>query len=110
LAIFPQDLSRSVVLSPFSNYPVGYQCQSSAVEGLSFGISGMVESLPKGFVHTVLLYAGNNGVSNTIYDWGSIILKQSGKERTTSTSDIPTQYLGYWTDNGAYYYYNTESG
>lgn len=25
-------------------------------------------------------------------------------------SDLTNNYIGYWTDNGAFYYYNTEDG
>lgn len=38
--------------------------------------------------------------------WGRVLLKEGGKE-PASKSGLVTDYLGYWTDNGAYYYYNT---
>lgn len=40
--------------------------------------------------------------------WGSILLKQYGKERYAYQKDLAMRYLGYSTDNGAYYYYQTE--
>jgi len=46
----------------------------------------------------------------TVYDWGDVLLHHYGKQRATLDVDIPTQYLGYWTDNGAYYYYITLEG
>ena len=41
--------------------------------------------------------------------WGEILLREGGKVLTTP-DDVVTEYLGYWTDNGAYYYYNTVQG
>jgi hypothetical protein len=40
--------------------------------------------------------------------WGDLILAESGKTREASMQDPSVQYLAYWTDNGAYYYYLTE--
>lgn len=43
-----------------------------------------------------------------MYNWGGSLLSHYGKSRANLSVDLPTKYLGYWTDNGAYYYYLTE--
>ena len=100
------------VISPFKNYMVGYQVRKSRnPDELSFacGLSGMLENIPKNFNHSSIIYFGNNGVSSTVNEWGSIHLKKNNKIRINETEirDLATTSLGYWTDNGAYYYYNT---
>ena len=43
--------------------------------------------------------------------WGDLLLLRSGKKRAAAWDlDYSLRYLGYSTDNGAYYYYNTEKG
>lgn len=102
------------VLSPFKNYMVGYQVRKYRnPDELSFacGFSGMIEYVPKNFNHSSIIYFGNNGVSSTVYEWGSTHLKNNNKIRINEMEirDLATTSLGYWTDNGAYYYYNTLS-
>jgi hypothetical protein len=42
--------------------------------------------------------------------WGDLLLAKGNKVRTPIDADFQTNYLSAWTDNGAYYYYNTEPG
>jgi hypothetical protein len=105
LLIYPEDGSSTVVLSPFSNFPIAYQCQPVILNSVAFGLSGMIESIPKGFKHSYILYADNK-ITETVYNWGSALLTKYQKKRST---DILIEYLGYWTDNGGFYYYNTDS-
>jgi hypothetical protein len=49
------------------------------------------------------LVAGD-GINHTMMDWGDVLLAVSGKQRTDPYSDFVLAHLGYWTDNGAYYY------
>ena len=40
--------------------------------------------------------------------WGSTLRKRYGKTLEKRTSDMTANYLSYWTDNGAFYYYHTD--
>lgn len=71
------------------------------------GLLGLVDPVPAGFIHQVLL-VGGSGINNTMWQWGNILLSLSGKQRTGPDADIVISKLSYWTDNGGYYYYNTE--
>ena len=42
-------------------------------------------------------------------EWGSLLLKYYNKNSKLKDNDYMINYLSYWTDNGAYYYWLTES-
>jgi len=98
------------ILSPMDNYFVGFHTVNQADLGsfLTCGIQGMVKEIPAGFVHPTILYYGQDGMNATMSAWGEILLKKTGKVRSTPSADFSIAHLGYWTDNGAYYYYWTE--
>jgi len=105
VVVFDSDLKTSVVLSPFSNFMAANQkLQGSA---LSYGVMGGVTAIPKGYSLSTVVSVGS-GVNAAMDSWGDILLKEYKKERYSYKEDLAMQYLGYSTDNGAYYYYQTE--
>ena len=52
------------------------------------------------------MVAGNT-FDEAFSTWGSALRKYHGKSLDGVQRDIARKYLGYWTDNGAFYYYNT---
>ena len=42
--------------------------------------------------------------------WGLALQRKGGKNPDLWKEDFSMRYLGYTTDNGAYYYYKTEPG
>eukprot|EP01090_Pellita_catalonica_P002759 TRINITY_DN12359_c0_g1_i1.p1 TRINITY_DN12359_c0_g1~~TRINITY_DN12359_c0_g1_i1.p1 ORF type:complete len:705 (+),score=113.09 TRINITY_DN12359_c0_g1_i1:109-2115(+) len=100
---------ETMILSPFADYMISTQGLSNTLgDAFVAGFNGNLESVPMGNPHWSIMVAGQ-GISSTMYDWGSYLL-QSGthKDRTREDGDVSLEYLGYWTDNGAYYYYTTE--
>jgi hypothetical protein len=98
---------NAFLLSPATNYMTATLTKNSD-GSLSSGISSSISSLPQNFTHKTLLAIGA-GI-NTIYNtWGSAITALSGKTRAANDSDVTLNTLGYWTDNGATYYYNYDS-
>ena len=68
------------------------------------GISAQVMEIPKGFEHETVIVVGE-GITNVILDeWSSRLQSKYHTSRFDGDKDIVTAYLGYWTDNGAYYY------
>lgn len=63
-----------------------------------------IQTLPSGFTHATLIVAGK-GVNSTFSTWGHALLALSGKQPATNEDGVILSKLGYWTDNGAYYYY-----
>ena len=57
----------------------------------------------------MVFYFGK-GICASFDGWGEIVRKWHKKERPSPYADVALSYLGYWTDNGAFYYYHTEKG
>jgi hypothetical protein len=100
------DQARAVVLSPAANFMIASMRgdgNSEITSGLNDGVTG----LPAGFAHATLLAFGI-GVNATWESWGTALTKLQGRHRPQNDADIGLRYLGYWTDNGADYYYQYE--
>jgi len=108
-----------VVLSPLDNFMTGYICahrdrsdpdsmdwMTGPPSRLDCGPTGMLKEVPAGHSQRYVMYFGGGGITDTLYGWGSALLDRSSKLRYTSREDPTISLLGYWTDNGAYYYYN----
>lgn len=107
LSVFDEDMSNSIVVSAASQY-VATGVQFGAT--LDFGLQGMAEAVPKGFRLSAIVHAERGGVNAAMRSWGHTLLARSGKPRDGYTHDRSLSMLGYTTDNGAYYYYNTIQG
>jgi hypothetical protein len=73
------------------------------------GLHGEIQSTPAGFKHRFIVVRGQ-GINATIQEWGRLLREDRGKTVVDRYSDLGASHLGYWTDNGAYYYYVTEEG
>jgi len=71
------------------------------------GIDPKIPTLPEGFSHRTLLVIGK-GINKTIETWGRALTDLQGKIRPSNDAGIILERFGYWTDNGASYYYNFE--
>eukprot|EP00039_Didymoeca_costata_P006166 m.87998 g.87998 ORF g.87998 m.87998 type:complete len:840 (+) comp13136_c0_seq1:26-2545(+) len=107
VVVFSSDLSSSVVISAYNNFMVS--SQDIVNNSISYGLMNTVESIPsQSRLETVLVVS--SGINKAMTDWGDVLLAQYGKSRNAYKRDFAMQNLGYSTDNGAYYYYNTEPG
>jgi hypothetical protein len=98
------DQANTAVLSPASDFMVS-QMHGSLSTTLSSGIEPGIALLPAGFAHQTILAVGT-GIESTIHRWGDAVTALSSKARPIDDNDMMLKYLGYWTDHGAYYYYN----
>ena len=71
---------------------------------ISSGITSAIPTLPQGFTHKTFLAIGQ-GINATDEMWGHAITDLQGKTRPANDADATLNYLGYWTDHGAAYYY-----
>lgn len=76
---------------------------------IGYGLHGDLESVPAGFEQRWLVVRGH-GIGATIAHWGDVMRAAHGRERTDRYADVGVSTLGYWTDNGATYYYETADG
>jgi hypothetical protein len=93
------------LISPAANFPVARMAFNEA--GLSSGIDSSVARLPAGYTEQTLLVTGSG--PNQMFDtWGTAMLALHNKTRPANDADLTLAKLGYWTDNGAAYYYHFE--
>jgi len=106
LVLYSDDLDV-LVFSPLEHFFASLV----AFEGgaIRSGLSGDLEELPAGFTQRWLRVEGH-GIAATIERWGDALRADHGRERTDRYADTGLSRLGYWTDNGAAYYYATEPG
>jgi len=96
-----------IIASPLQNFMDSMQAPLEG--GWMFGFGGMIEEVPAGASHSILIVSGK-GINRTFEKWGELIRKWYGHQRTDPYQDVAVSKLGYWTDNGAYYYYKTAPG
>jgi len=73
------------------------------------GVAGEIDALPAGFTHRFVLVRGR-GIQATMEAWGDLMRQDHGRARADRYLDPGVATLGYWTDNGAAYYYVTAPG
>jgi len=94
----------AAVLSPAANFMLA-SMHGDGKAGISSGLNAGVTSLPAGFNHQTLVVFGK-GVNSAWETWGRGLLALEGARRPANDADAALRYLGYWTDNGASYYYD----
>ncbi len=105
--MFFDSTANAFIVSPAQNFMVAQN--SSGPNGeIQAGISPAIASLPQGFTHQVLLVV-DAGINRTFATWGQALTDLHGKTRPPNDADISLNRLGYWTDNGATYYYHMAS-
>ena len=77
---------------------------------LSFGLIGGIQSVPKDFILRNILVGSPTGIKQAVANWGEQLRKWHSKSLDWREKGFEMRYFGYYTDAGAYYYYNTEEG
>jgi len=101
------DKLQALVFSPLDHFLAAIQSPERG-EWLC-GFEGEVERIPAGTVYRTLIVQGQ-GITQTLLRWGELLQAWHGHQRPSADADVGLQYLGYWTDNGAMYYYRTAPG
>jgi len=102
------DQAHTAVLSAASDFIVS-QMHGDGKSLLGSGLNPELAGLPAGWTHRSLLVVGG-GIGHTVQMWGRALTDLTGKRRPGSQADLLLRYFGYWTDNGAMYYYNYDKG
>ncbi len=105
--IYFDSSARTFILSPAKNFMIAGASKGSD-GSLSMGIDSAITSLPAGFSHKSWLVFGQ-GINSTYDVWGNCMTNFTGKTRVANDASTMLNKLGYWTDNGAAYYYNYDS-
>lgn len=107
VVLYDENLN-SIIISPLDGF-LNTAISQEKNGRINCGIQGEIKSLPADFSQKFILYFGN-GINKPMKRVGDILLKYHNTQRKDLYSDIVCSHLGYWTDNGAYYYYKTEKG
>jgi hypothetical protein len=97
-----------LVLSPFSRFMATSLSQRSNV--LEYGVMGSMSYIPANYNQSLIVFYSPRGINNGIREWGQTMQHAFNRTNQNRLNDLTINYLGYYTDNGAYYYYNTEQG
>jgi hypothetical protein len=96
--------SNALVVSAATEFAAHSTAQSTLnASAVAFGVLGSVTKIPRGFAVATVLTLGQDGVTAAVRTHGRALLRAAG---TVRPPDYAARYLGYSTDNGAYYYYN----
>jgi hypothetical protein len=101
-----QGQGEVVIISPFSKFMATSLNQEDNV--LQYGVMGSMISIPANYNHSLVLFYSSEGINKGIHQWGEMMQLAYNRKNLYRENDITVKYLGYYTDGGAYYYYNTE--
>ena len=95
--------ANAAVISPASHFIIGAM-RGDGDHLIESGLNQQLPGVPAGFTQQTLM-AIAPGIRHTFDTWGSALIALGGKTRPGNESDTTLKYYGYWTDNGAAYYY-----
>lgn len=101
------DQADAFLISPASHFMVASMIGDGRKEVAS-GFNPNLRNVPAGFSQETLVVFGK-GINKTWDLWGRALLDLQGAKRPAYDADATLKYLGYWTDNGAAYYYNYDA-
>ena len=99
-------LFNTCIISPASNFMVASISEDG--KHLSCGSDSSLRHIPRGFTQSSILVV-EHGINRTWETWGRALTEFYQKKRPSNQADVGLKYLSYWTDNGAFYYYNYDT-
>ena len=110
--LFFDDNYNSVLLSSLNHFIQAQTHRRSNDDGVFryyFGFESELKSIPNGTELSAIMMFGT-GIYESFMRWGDMLRKYYGKTVEMKHHDIVNEKLGYFTDNGGYYYYNPLKG
>nr|MDO8113701.1 hypothetical protein [Candidatus Sigynarchaeota archaeon] len=101
------DDRNAFLLSALDNFITnGIQKESisPSLERINCGPNGLVQRLPAGHSHAYILVF-HHGINQAFTRWGDLLRTYYATSTRDRYIDLMNSRLGYFTDNGAYYYY-----
>jgi hypothetical protein len=103
--VFFDDTAQAFILSGASHF-MNIETRQETDGSISTGISRAIANLPAGFEQSTVLVA-DTGINRAFDTWGRALLRFGGKTPVANDATVDLAKFGYWTDNGATYYYAT---
>ncbi|MDP4285266.1 MAG: hypothetical protein Q8891_12640 [Bacteroidota bacterium] len=98
---------NACVISPASDFIVA-KLSGNGTTNISSGLNAEVQQILANFTHTTMMVF-DKGIQNTWNVWGSALRSLYNRQRPANDADKVLKYFGYWTDNGADYYYKYDT-
>lgn len=89
----------TLVVSTLDNHKI--LPQQTANGAWAMGLAGLIPTIPAGYNYSAVFTAANGGATAGVYNWGEAIQAFHGTSRLPS---VTLSDIGYYTDDGAYYY------
>lgn len=105
--LFFNQQDQAFVISPASDFMIS-RMQSSDTWPISSGLNQGLHPYTRPFTHQTLMVMGE-GIQHTWDQWGGFLRAMYHRKRPANDADKVLKYFGYWTDNGADYYYNYDT-
>ena len=96
-----------LIMSPLDNFMSAMQAPVNDEWHCGFG--GLNKEIPAD-TQTITILVSGKGINDTMMKWGELVQKWHNHKPADPYADVAMSRLGYWTDNGSYYYYRTEPG
>ncbi len=106
------DLKNVVVISALDHFITNGIRKDHTISNdiqIQCGVNGHVTKIPPNHTHTYIMLF-HNGINQSMKYWGKLLTTYHNSPKKERYSDIVCNSLGYFTDNGAHYYYNTIEG
>jgi hypothetical protein len=101
--VYFDDASNAFVVSAANHFMNASTALSAG--SIATGIDPAIATIPAGFSFQTVLVA-QPGINAAYGTWGRALTSWSGKKLPASDATPTLERFGYWTDNGATYYYN----
>jgi len=101
------DAANAFIISPASHFMVA-SMEGDARAQIASGFNPNLRGLPSGFTQDTMIVF-EKGINRAWDAWGKALVDLRGAKRPSNEADAILKYFGYWTDNGAAYYYNYDA-
>jgi hypothetical protein len=111
------DAKNAVLISPLDNFLTnGIRKEMEAQQNytvpppmIACGPNGFIPAIPAGHHHAFIM-VWDKGINQTFLSWGKLMQQYYRAQPRDRYTDLVCGYLSFFTDNGAYYYYNPMKG
>lgn len=95
--------ANAAIISPANDFQV-VTLEGDGGHRVAVRLGDAIQGVPAGYSLRSLLVV-NSGIGDAFTSWGKALTAVEGVARPSNEADRSLRYLGYWTDNGATYYY-----
>jgi hypothetical protein len=96
--------AQTAVISPASEFLIS-RLAGNAKTSIGAGINPLASATTAARTRWTMLIVGH-GIQPTLMKWGRAMDTHYRRPRTGNEANVVLRDFGYWTDNGAFYYYN----